>query len=125
WQKARGKLATISPINFLSSTISVPMQLANALVSPVTACRQIARGRVALVMLSAGRPIVRRPLGWLPKRSDLAHSYKIGREKGRFYAVFCHFLAENGRIWYDSAQKVRPQNGPVFKFAFTARLKHG
>ena len=68
------------------------MQLANALVSPVTACRQIARGRVALVMLSAGRPIVRRPLGWLPKRPDLAHSYKIGREKGRFYAVFCHFF---------------------------------
>jgi len=65
------------------------------------------------------------PVGMALEPHDLARSHKIGREKRRFYAIFCHVLAENGGICYDSAQKEGPQKGPVFKYALEARRKHG
>src|SRR5271157_220883 len=36
---------------------------------------------------------------------DASRSNKTDREKPRFSAIICVFLAENGRIWFDSAQK--------------------
>jgi len=80
----------------------------------VTAYRQVGVGRSGDAFgLSAN--FWSALVGMAPEPQDLARSNKIGREKRRFYAIFCQILAKNGGIWRDSARRKRPQNGLVFE----------